>query len=209
MGRNIQRGNAGMKKKVITLVCVAVAALILIGIVFWIDYRRNREILKLGQYKGLDVDCGIAEPEDAVAAAVVERTKFGPALGKAIETEFQNAIESYEAEAKQYNMTLSEYVDTFFERSEEQFREIVRSETEKTLKEEAVLLLIAEKENIEFSDRELDEALPMIMEEYGYWDMQAFYKNVDIESVRKELLLEKVRVYLTEQNHILNAPSKE
>ncbi len=198
-----------MKKKAITLVCVAVAALILIGIVFWIDYRRNHEILKLGQYKDLDVDCGMAEPEDAVAAAVVERTKFGPAMDKAIEAEFKKAIESYEAEAKQYNLTLSEYIDKFYERSEEQFREIVRSETEKTLKEEAVLKMIAEKENIEFSDRELDEALPMVMEAYGYWDMQAFYKNVDIESVRMNLLFEKVRSYLTEQNHILNAPAEE
>lgn len=197
-------GKWGWKRFLI--LCIAIAALV--ALAGWLISRALREpveLEKLGKYLDLKVDAKGAEAEDAIVKAVVERAKFGSKLDDRVEDEYRQSMDYFAREAEYFQMELGAYLQKNYGMDEKTFRKKVRATAEDTIKESLVLLAIAEKEHIEITSEEFEEAMPILMEAYGYSDRNKFIQDVDLEALRVELLQEKVIEFLLAHNTVENA----
>ncbi|MBP5463387.1 MAG: hypothetical protein J6Y20_14875 [Lachnospiraceae bacterium] len=192
------------KKRTILIVVIAcIVVMAVFAVLVYLDYSGSHEVVKLGRYKGLTVSAsGADSPEDALVEAVVKHTIFGRALKQTIEDKYNDTMNYFESEAEYFQISLEEHVEKYYNTNLEDFRKTVRSTTEETVKQTAVLHAIAEKENIKISDEEYETALPMLMSAHGYTDRSQFLREIDVESLLDELLQEKVINYLLEQNTV-------
>ena len=128
------------------------------------------------------------------------RTRFGRAIKEKAEEKYEEAMKVFASDAEYRQMSLSEYIEKYYQKTEEEFREDVRKTAAETVRQDEVIRAIAEKENIVITDAEFDLVLPDIMEAYGYSDKTQFSQDVDFEMLRDELLQEKVIEYLLTRN---------
>ena len=153
-------GKWGWKRFLI--LCIAIAALV--ALAGWLISRALREpveLEKLGKYLNLKVDAKGAEAEDAIVKAVVERAKFGSKLDDRVEDEYRQSMDYFAREAEYFQMELGAYLQKNYGMDEKTFRKKVRATAEDTIKESLVLLAIAEKEHIEITSEEVEEAMPI------------------------------------------------
>ena len=106
-------------------------------------------IIRLGRYKGLTVEAGDKSAEDALLDAIIEKTSFGRKLKFEVEEKYKNSMQVFEEEAKYYGLSLAGYLERYYGMGEDEFRKEVRSTTEITVRQSAVLQAVAEKEKIE------------------------------------------------------------
>ena len=190
------------KKKLLLLIPIVLVTLVLIGLVLYLDFSGEHVIIRLGRYKGLTVEAGGRSAEEAILDAIIDKTSFGRKLKFEVEEKYKDSMQVFEEEAKYYGLSLAGYLDRYYGMDEDAFRREVRSTTEITVRQSAVLHAVAEKEKIEFTEAELDAAVPIIMKEYGYTDERQFYQEIDITSIRNELLEQKVIEFLLKENTV-------
>ncbi len=199
-GSKKQKGNP--KKKLLLLIPIILVTLVLIGLVLYLDFSGEHVIIRLGRYKGLTVEAGSKSAQDAILDAIIDKTSFGRKLKFEVEEKYKNSMTVFEEEAKYYGLSLAGYLERYYGMDEDEFRKEVKATSEITVRQSAVLHAIAEKEKIEFTEAELDEAVPIIMEEYGYTDERQFYQEIDIATIRNELLEQKVIEFLLKENTV-------
>ena len=194
----------GKKKRTILIVALAcLAVMAVFAVLVYLDYSGSHEVVKLGRYKGLTVSAsGTDTPGDAIVDDIADRTIFGRALKQTVEDKYNETMSYFEKEAEDFQISLKEHVEKYYNTDLEKFRESVRSTTEAAVKQSAVLHAIAEKENIEISDEDFEREIPMLMADHGYTDRSQFFREIDVTSLRDELLQEKVIDFLLEQNTV-------
>lgn len=186
--------------------------IIVLGVVLAVlyrDYSNSHLVTRLGKYQGLTVDAKGKEAEDAVAEAVVSKTRFGRKFDEELKKSVEDAMKVFTAEAEYLKQDFATYLREKYDMTEAEFREKVESATRDEMKLSAVLHAVAEKEKITFSDEELEKVMPYLLEAYGYTDETQFAREVNLEEIRDELLLEKVAAYLVTQNTVVNAKAAE
>lgn len=197
--KKVKKGSRKRRILVIGILCLAVLAVF--SVLAYLDYSGSHTILRLGQYTGLSVTAADGkEPEDVLVDEIVRRTRFGRAIKKKAEEKYEEAMKVFASDAEYRQMSLSEYIEKYYQKTEEEFREDVRKTAAETVRQDEVIRAIAEKENIVITDAEFDLVLPDIMEAYGYSDKTQFSQDVDFEMLRDELLQEKVIEYLLTRN---------
>ena len=197
--KKVKKGSRKRRILVIGILCLAVLAVF--SVLAYLDYSGSHTILRLGQYTGLSVTAADGkEPEDALIDEIVRRTRFGRAIKKKAGEKYEEAMKVFASDAEYRQMSLSEYIEKYYQKTEEEFREDVRKTAAETVRQDDVIRAIAEKENIVITDAEFDLVLPDIMEAYGYSDKTQFSQDVDFEMLRDELLQEKVIEYLLTRN---------
>lgn len=197
--KKVKKGSRKRRILVIGILCLAVLAVF--SVLAYLDYSGSHTILRLGQYTGLSVTAADGkEPEDVLIDEIVRRTRFGRAIKKKAEEKYEEAMKVFASDAEYRQMSLSEYIEKYYQKTEEEFREDVRKTAAETVRQDEVIRAIAEKENIVITDAEFDLVLPDIMEAYGYSDKTQFSQDVDFEMLRDELLQEKVIEYLLTRN---------
>lgn len=191
------------RKKVLAIVIACLAVLVVFAVFFSIDYSNSHDVIWLGKYKGLTVSADGAEsPEAALVGVIVQRTKFGRALDQKMDERFDKTWKYFVDEATYFQMSFDAYLTTYYKTDEESFRKVVRESAEASVREEAVLLAIAERESITVTDEEFDSALPGLMEAAGYTDEIAFSRSVNYEDLRKQMLMERVTEFLMKENTV-------
>lgn len=197
--KKVKKGSRKRRILVIGILCLSVLAVF--SVLAYLDYSGSHTILRLGQYTGLSVTAADGkEPEDVLIDEIVRRTRFGRAIKKKAEEKYEEAMKVFASDAEYRQMSLSEYIEKYYQKTEEEFREDVRKTAAETVRQDEVIRAIAEKENIVITDAEFDLVLPDIMEAYGYSDKTQFSQDVDFEMLRDELLQEKVIEYLLTRN---------
>ena len=197
--KKVKKGSRKRRILVIGILCLAVLAVF--SVLAYLDYSGSHTILRLGQYTGLSVTAADGkEPEDVLIDEIVRRTRFGRAIKKKAEEKYEEAMKVFASDAEYRQMSLSEYIEKYYQKTEEEFREDVRKTAAETVRQDEVIRAIAEKENIVITDAEFDLVLPDIMEAYGYSDKTQFSQDVHFEMLRDELLQEKVIEYLLTRN---------
>ncbi len=194
-----------MKKKKVILCGGAFLALAgLLAFVAWLDWRNGRVVLKAANYRLLT--CDAENPEELteqILAALVENSRFGGGLEELTEKHYQEAMAYFVEEAEYFSLSLSDYLERFYDSSEEEFRRLTKESARQTAKEEAVLDAIAKEEGIVLSDAAFKERLPAYMEDYGYTDEQKFLREHDEdalrEAMRRDLVMEQIVAYLKQK----------
>ena len=189
------------KRKIIIIVVACIVALAAFGVLLYLDYSNSHEVMKLGRYTGLTVTASAGKSaEEAIVEEIVNHSRFGRAMDRKIEEKYDEAMKHFTDEAEFYKLSLSAYLEKYFKTTEKEFRETVRKTAEETARETAVLLEIAKKENLVITDEEFRKKLPEVMESYGYTDEKQFAADVNFDSLREEMLQDKVREYLMTKN---------
>jgi FKBP-type peptidyl-prolyl cis-trans isomerase (trigger factor) len=194
------------KRRIIIIVAAVVVVLTVFGVLFYIEYSDEHEVIRLGQYRDLTVSSSGAESaEDALVTMIVQRTIFGRAMDRKVEEKYEDAMAYFESEAAYFQLALPDYIKKYYATDEKEFRDSVHSTAETTVKQAAVLHAIAEKENIELTNEEFEAMMPSLLETYGYTSEAEMAKAVDLQSVRDELFQEKVIDYLMTQNTVVSS----
>lgn len=197
------------KKWIVIGIVLTVVILTLVGVVLYLDYSDSHMVVRLGKYRGLNVDAKGKEAEDAVTEAIVANTWFGSACDDQIELDYARSIKGFEMEAEYLKKDFETFTKDNYNMTEKEFRAMVKEATRDTIRQTAVLHAIAEKENITLSDAEFAKAMPYLMEAYGYTDEEEFATDVDLNELRDELLQEKVMAFLVTQNEIVGAKTRD
>lgn len=196
-----------MKTRKKKIVFGAVGLFVLAGVLalaVWLDWRNDRVVLKLADYRRLT--CESANPEELteqILEALVENSRFGGGLDERTEENYRETMDYFAQEAEYFSLSLSEYLERFYDTTEEEFRESVRESAEQAAKEEAVLEAVADEEGIVLTDEEFEAMLPDYMESYGYTDEAKFLREHDEneirEAMRREKALDRIVEYLKEK----------
>ena len=172
------------KRRIIIIVAAVVVVLAVFGVLFYIEYSDEHEVIRLGQYRDLTVSSSSAE---------------------SAEEKYEDAMAYFESESAYFQLALPDYIKKYYATDEKEFRDSVHSTAETTVKQAAVLHAIAEKENIELTNEEFEAMMPSLLETYGYTSEAEMAKAIDLQSVRDELFQEKVIDYLMTQNTVVSS----
>lgn len=105
------------------------------------------------------------ETEDAVIKAVAENTEVDIPSGM-IETEIENNIHDVENRLSYQGATLDQYL-SMMGKTMEEFKNEYKPQAEQTVKQRLVLDAVANAENIEVAEADVDEKIKEMAEKYG------------------------------------------
>lgn len=106
--------------------------------------------------------------KDVLLDRVIEDSTFKN-LDKKIELQYEKALETYEKEAKELNLSLEDYVYVDFGISFDEFKEALNEKVVQTVKEQLVLQAIANEQflNVKKDSEIYNRYLPEYLENYG------------------------------------------
>lgn len=94
-----------------------------------------------------------------------------------------------------YEMELPEFLSKM-DMTEEEFEKKAEEAARSNVKEDLVVELIAEKENIRLDKKEYKKAKKELAEEMGYEDVEAMEKEASADAVRRYILRDKVKEWV-------------
>lgn len=191
-----------LRRVILVVLIILLFVCTMIALIVFSDFSKNHVIVRLGNYKHLTVNSGSSEPEDAIVDAVVKKTWFGKALKTKVEEKTEESIDYFKQQAEFYGMDYAEYLDRFYAMSETEFRKHVEEVSDTEVRRSSVLHAIADEEGIELTDDDMIKLKPEILKAYSYADWDTLVKEVDLTSLMDELLMERVILYLLEQNTV-------
>lgn len=157
----------------------------------------EKSIVRLGDYSSLTYT---ATDRDTAGTQVVDmlvgKTRFGGLVEKNAEALYQETMSNYKKDAEYLEISLEQYVDTFFGAKLEDFRKTVKKESLMVAKEEAVLDAVATRENILLSESDFEKMLAEYMESVGYTERVKFLTDYPESGLRERMRLEITIDYL-------------
>lgn len=111
--------------------------------------------------------------------------------------------ECYEGFARQYNMTLDNYLKTFFNVGEEGLEDLCRKNAEEQIREEMVMYAVYRDAGLTLTQTDLDNCKQLWLQSYGYESEEDMPVGWDDEGVAKSLqtmaLERKVKSFVYQQ----------
>lgn len=132
---------------------------------------------------------------DAAWEQVLENTEVKEYPKDRVETEKQSLYDHYREGADMYEMELPEFLSKM-DMTEEEFEKKAEEAARSNVKEDLVVELIAEKENIRLDKKEYKKAKKELAEEMGYEDVEAMEKEASADAVRRYILRDKVKEWV-------------
>ncbi|SDB17811.1 trigger factor [Eubacterium oxidoreducens] len=118
-----------------------------------------------------------SDTQSAVISAVVENATVNGTPDGLLEMRVSMYKASMESSCEAYGISLEDYISTYMGMTEDEFDEQVETYMSETVKEEEVLRAVAETEDMEVTDDELDEYISGLISSYGYEDESALYEE--------------------------------
>ena len=182
---NERKSKAGL----VFVIVFAIAFIGLLAFAIWEYIVSEKSIVRLGNYMTLSYT---TDNRDQAATEItdmlVDRTIFGGQVKKDAEARYKEAMAKYQSDAERLEMTLAQYLNTFFGTTEDAFRESVKKAAVQVVKEELVLDAVAEREGIVLTDTRYQFMLADFMEADGYTDVDAYLKEYPEQSLRAIML---------------------
>lgn len=182
---NERKNKAGL----VFVIVFAIAFIGLLAFAIWEYIVSEKSIVRLGNYMTLSYT---TDNRDQAATEItdmlVDRTIFGGQVKKDAEARYKDAMEKYQSDAERLEMTLAQYLNTFFGTTEEAFRESVKKAAVQVVKEELVLDAVAEREGIVLTDTRYQFMLADFMEADGYTDVDAYLEEYPEQTLRAIML---------------------
>ena len=116
----------------------------------------------------------------------------------AVDEQVQQANDYYSMIASMYGIELSDFITGYMQMTEDEFNEQVEKVAKESVQLEEAMKLIAEKENLEPTDEEYEEAIKGYAEEAGMDDVDAFKEQYGEDTLKESALLEAVLDYLVD-----------
>lgn len=117
-----------------------------------------------------------------------------------VDKEYQAVEDYYTAYAQQYGLELADFLETYMNMTEDDFKTKAKEVAENSVKRKLACELIAKKKNLEPSDKEYEKKVEEYAEKAGYEDVDAFKKAYDEDTIRATIIQEAVANYLLESS---------
>ncbi|MCD7841777.1 MAG: trigger factor, partial [Lachnospiraceae bacterium] len=142
-----------------------------------------------------------SDVQEAIYAAVAAGCEVEDYPQDLVDYSMDEAIAYYEYYAALFSMEYEDFIETYFG-SVETFEEELEAAVKDSVKEELILMAIAEAEDLDLTDEEYETGLEQYAEDYGYdsgEDIEAEYGETEM---RRYILLDKVFEFLVENNTV-------
>ncbi|MCD7761584.1 MAG: trigger factor [Lachnospiraceae bacterium] len=149
-----------------------------------------------------------SDVQEAIYAAVAAGCEVEDYPQDLVDYCMAEAISYYEYYAELFGMEYEDFIEAYFG-SVETFEEELEAAVKDSVKEELILMAIAEAEELDLTDEEYEEGLEQYAEDYGYdsgEDIEAEYGETEM---RRYILLDKVFEFLVENNTVEQVSESE
>ncbi|MCC8137224.1 MAG: trigger factor [Clostridiales bacterium] len=142
-----------------------------------------------------------SDVQEAIYAAVAAGSEITEYPQDLVDYSMDEAISYYEYYAALFSMEYEDFIEAYFG-SVETFETELEEAVKDGVKQELVLMAIAETEELDLTDEEYEAGLEQYASDYGYdsgEDMEAEYGETEM---RRYILLDKVFEFLVENNTV-------
>ncbi len=142
-----------------------------------------------------------SDVQEAIYAAVAAGSEITEYPQDLVDYSMDEAISYYEYYAALFSMEYEDFIEAYFG-SVETFETELEEAVKDGVKQELVLMAIAEAEELDLTDEEYEAGLEQYASDYGYdsgEDMEAEYGETEM---RRYILLDKVFEFLVENNTV-------
>ncbi len=131
--------------------------------------------------------------KEKIYTEIVEKTEVKKYPEKEVEKEIKALAESYEQLAKNKDMTWEKYLSDELKMTQKEFDEQSKLYAQQVVKQEMIIYLIAEKEDIVITVEEYDEQLDAMLASTGFQDEDAFkqYTGMTLEEYAERYNLDR------------------
>lgn len=148
------------------------------------------------------------EKISAAIAAVEEHTTFKEAPEGMIKRMKETLVETVSAYAQMYGMEVADYVAAAYGGTADAYEDTLLKQAGMMAQRYLMVGAIADAEGIAITDEELNEILASEAEQFGYESVEEYTEEIDVESYREYLLVQKVVEFLAE-NAVVKEPAAE
>lgn len=114
----------------------------------------------------------------------------------------QSIEDSISAQAQSQNMTLEQYMQSYYGMDQEAYEEQFDKDALESTQQYIMYQAIADIEGLNPTEEELQEEIDYRVEAYGYESEEAYRKSTDIEVLREYLMRQNVMSFLKENGNI-------
>ena len=136
--------------------------------------------------------------QQAVMEAFLEKTEVKKLPQEQVDEQYKSIEETYQKMAEAYGVEFAEFLSGYMNMTEEQFKEQAQEVAETAVKRDLACKLLAEKKNLEPSDKEYEEMAETYAKQSNYEDVETFKKEVGEDVVKSAVLQQKVVEYLAD-----------
>ena len=140
-----------------------------------------------------------SELEGSVQSALMENVEIKSYPEDRVEELTQQMTDYYTQLAGLYGVELGEFVETYLQTTEEDFNTQIDTQVRQSVALEEALKLIAEKQHLEPSEEEYQEAIAGYAEEAGFDDVEEYTGQVGEDELKAAVLRDKVTDYLVDE----------
>lgn len=126
-----------------------------------------------------------------------------------VDKECQAVEDYYTAYAQQYGLELADFLETYMNMTEDDFKKKAKEVAEESVKKKLACELLAKKKKLEPSEKEYEKKVEEYAEKAGYEDVEAFRKAYDEDTIHATILQEAVANYLLESSVQVEAASTD
>lgn len=137
--------------------------------------------------------------ENEVISVVLENCEFKKELPeKMINRYAETLTANLTAEAERYGATLEQFMMAYYGMDEETYKEEIRKQASKSAQQYVVLQAIADKENLNITDEELQSEMEKMAEQAEYESVDEFKELVNDKDYKEYMMGQKVLDMLRE-----------
>lgn len=125
---------------------------------------------------------------------------------KVVESYKNNYIASYTNYAKQYNLTLNDFLEKYLNTTKDEFEKQVTEQAKTYVVEEMLLRIIVKREGIKLTEDEFKTGAEKYAKDNGFEDAEALIEYYGEDTVRQSLLWDKVMLFLVDNANVTDAP---
>lgn len=147
--------------------------------------------------------------EQSIQDTVMSGCTFKEPPKEMVERIRQSIEDSMTAQAQSQNMTLTQYVQTYYGLDEEAYETQLDKDALESTQLYIMYQAIADVEGLNPTEEEIQEEIDYRVEAYGYESEDAFRESTDLEVLREYLMRQKVVAFLKENGNITTLKAEE
>lgn len=140
--------------------------------------------------------------ETQIASQIMENSTFQEPPTEMVERFIGSIENNVSVRAASLYMTLAQYMQLYEGLDEAGYRALFDEEGVRMAKQYIMYQAIADREGLMPTEEEISEEMTSLMTHYGYASEEELKKNVDVESVKEDLMRKNVVAFLKENGNI-------
>ncbi|MGN0484390.1 MAG: trigger factor [Lachnospiraceae bacterium] len=149
------------------------------------------------------------DTKSAVVDAVMKNCKVKSLPDGLLEQRVKEYKEQFEEQCKSYNMSVEDYLQQYYQMTEDDFDKSVNEYMTENINTELVFQAIADAEGLKADEKGFDEYLNNCMQQYGFQSEEDMFKTYSKDYMKQVYLYEKALNQIIEESKITYKEKEE